>query len=993
MRKLTKRLAGLLLILLLPGFLLAQEKTITGKVTDALGNPLPGASILVKPSNKGTITDAEGKFSVAVPANATIIITSTSFKSQTIKVTSSDADIQVKMEEDFAKLDEVIVTGLATNVKRRNLANAVGTISSKELNGVAPAQTFDAALNGKVTGAYINANSGAPGGGISVKLRGVTSIFGNTQPLYVVDGVFMDNTATSAGLNAVTAAAAGGNASTQDNPSSRIADLRAEDIENIEILKGASAAAIYGSRAAAGVIIITTKRGKQGKTKISFTQDLGFVKVRKLLGVRQFTAETAADLGGSATSTSPDVIAARAALQQQFNDAQAAGKLYDYEDEIYGNTGFTRNSVVSMTGGNERTSFYFSAAQKNEEGIVKNTGYRNTSLRLNVDHRINDNIKIGISTNYVNSSADRGLTGNDNNGVTYSISLSSTPNFAELHPNQFGVYPNNPFGASNVLQTIALMRNNEAVNRFTTGFNTEATLLKGNKSTTKFIGRGGIDFYNLNTTALFPRELQFQVLNKGTSIQGFTKSLNTNYILSLVNTFNPSDEIGLTTSAGYTQENGDFNNVLNVATRVASGQSNVDQGSALSAQQFRNKFQNQGIFIQEEASINDAINLTAGVRFDRSTNNGDPEKFYVYPKGGVSFNLTRMGIWNEGFFDNLKLRAAYGQSANFPVFGSKFTTFVASNIGGLQGYLVNVQGGDPEIKPERQTEFEAGVDFSVWDGKLNFEISYYNKKIFDFLLLATVPPSSGFSTKFVNAGDLRNHGMEFGLNARPVATKNFKWSSSLNFWFNRSEVTRLTIPPVILGSFGTSLGSFQIEQGKSATQIVGTDAPGKTGLVVLGNQEPKFQMNSFNEVTFLNKITLRFLAHWKYKGDNVNLTNLLNDFGSTSADYDADANGNNVPDGPERIGQFLGGSARGFVQNAGYLRFREIGLYYTFGKVPGNVIRGLRAGVSLNNYITITKYDGYDPEVSNFGTGFSTGIDVDPFPASKRAMFSVTIDF
>ena len=993
MRKLTKRLAGLLFIFLLPGYLLAQEKTISGKVTDALGNPLPGASILVRPSNKGTITDAEGKFSVSVPANATIIVTSTSFKTQTIKVTSSEADIQVKMEEDFAKLDEVIVTGLATNVKRRNLANAVGTISSKELNGVAPAQTFDAALNGKVTGAYINANSGAPGGGISVKLRGVTSIFGNTQPLYVVDGVFMDNTATSAGLNAVTGAAAGGNASTQDNPSSRIADLRAEDIENIEILKGASAAAIYGSRAAAGVIIITTKRGKQGKTKISFTQDLGFVKVRKLLGVRQFTAETAADLGGSSTSTSPDVIAARAALRQQFTDAQAAGKLYDYEDEVYGNTGFTRNSVVSMTGGNERTSFYFSGAQKNEESIVKNTGYRNTSLRLNVDHRINDNIKIGISTNYVNSSADRGLTGNDNNGVTYSISLSSTPNFAELHPNQFGVYPNNPFGASNVLQTIALMKNNEAVNRFTTGFNTEATLLKGNKSTTKFIGRGGIDFYNLNTTALFPRELQSQVLNRGTSIQGFTKSLNTNYILSLVNTFNPSDKIGLTTSAGYTQENGDFNNVLNVATRVASGQSNVDQGSALSAQQFRNKFQNQGIFIQEEASINDAINLTAGVRFDRSTNNGDPEKFYVYPKAGVSFNLTRMGIMSDGFFDNLKLRAAYGQSANFPVFGSKFTTFVASNIGGLQGYLVNVQGGDPEIEPERQTEFEAGVDFSVLEGKLNFEISYYNKKIFDFLLLATVPPSSGFSTKFVNAGDLRNHGMEFGMNARPVAAKNFKWSTSLNFWFNRSEVTRLTIPPVILGSFGTSLGSFQIEQGKSATQIVGTDAPGKTGLVVLGNQEPKFQMNTFNELTFLNKITLRFLAHWKNKGDNINLTSLLNDFGSTSADYDADANGNNVPDGPERIGQFLGGSARGFVQNAGYLRFREIGLYYTFNKIPGNVIRGLRAGVSFNNYITITKYDGYDPEVSNFGTGFSTGIDVDPFPASKRAMFSVTIDF
>ena len=529
------------------------------------------------------------------------------------------------------------------------------------------------------------------------------------------------------------------------------------------------------------------------------------------------------------------------------------------------------------------------------------------------------------------------------------------------------------------------MHNNEEVNRFSTGFNLDAVLFKGSKSTTKFIGRGGIDFYNLVTSALFPRELQFQTVNKGTAIEGLTKSLNTNYILSLVNTFNPSEKLGFTTSAGITQERGDFNNVLAVATQVAPGQSNVDQGGALTAQQFRNKFQNDGVFIQEEAAIIDAINITGGVRFDRSTNNGDVSKFYVYPKAGLSVNLTKLGVAGEGLFNNLKLRAAYGQSANFPAFGSKFTTLVASNITGTQGSIVNIQGGDPTIKPERQTEFEAGVDFSILKSKLNFEVSFYNKKIFDFLLLATVPPSSGFTTKFINAGDLSNQGVEIGLNAQPISAKNFKWTSSVNFWFNRSKVTRLTIPPVILGSFGTSLGSFQIEQGQSATQIVGTDKPDHTGLVILGNQEPKFQMNSFNEFTFLNKLTLRFLVHWKYKGDNVNLTNLLNDFGGTSADFDAN--------GPKRIGSFLGGSARGFVQNAGYLRFREIGLYYTFNKIPGHVIRGLRAGVSLNNYITITKYEGYDPEVSNFGTGFSTGIDVDPFPASKRAMFSITIDF
>ncbi len=979
-------IAGLFCLSLLPASLLAQERTVSGTITDANGAALPGVSVVVKQTNKGTATDAEGKFQLTVPANATLIITSAGFKLQTIQVGTS-AEITVKMEEDVARLDEVVVTGLATSVKRRNLANAVATLSSKQLNGGAPAQTFDAALNGKITGAYINANSGAPGGGISVKLRGVTSIFGNTQPLYVVDGVFMDNSATSAGLNAVTAAAAGGNASNQDNASGRIADIRAEDIENIEILKGASAAAIYGSSAAAGVIIITTKRGKQGKTKISFSQDLGFVQARKLLGVRQFNADRAAAL-----SSNP---ATSAALRQQFLDAEAAGKIYDYEDEVYGNTGFSRNSVLSMTGGSDKTGFYFSVSQKDEEGIVAKTGYRNTSLRLNLDHKINDNIKIGISSNYINSSADRGLTGNDNNGVTYGISLSSTPDFAELHPNEFGVYPNNPFGASNVLQTIALSTNNESVNRVTTGLNLDAILQKGSKSTTRFIGRGGIDFYNLVTNALFPKELQSQNVNQGTSIQGFTKSLNTNFILSLVNQFNVNDNLGLTTSLGISQETGDFNNVLNVATQVASGQSNIDQGGAITAQQRRNKFQNQGLFIQEEATIRDAIILTAGVRFDRSTNNGDADKYTPFPKAGVAVNLTRLGILDGGFFNNLKVRAAYGQSANFPAPGSKFTTLVPANISGTQGSIVNIQGGDPTINSEKQTELEVGTDFSILNGKLNFEISYYNKKIFDFLLLATVPPSTGFSTKFINAGELSNQGLEVGVNAQPITMTNIKWTTSVNFWFNRSEVTRLDSPPVILGSFGTSLGTFYIEEGKSATQIVGTDAPAKPAgeIVPLGNGEPDFQMNSFNEVTFWNKLTLRFLMHWKQGGDNVNLTNLLNDFGSTSHDYDADADGNGTPDGPQRIGSFLGGSARGFVEDAGYFRFREIGLYYNFTKIPGKVVRGLRMGVSLNNFITWSKYSGYDPEVSNFGTGFSSGVDVDPFPASKRMLFNVTIDF
>ena len=975
MRQILQRVATLLLISALPVIIYAQV-TVSGTVTDANNNPVIGASVKLKNSSIGIVTDANGKFTINLPGKGgTLEISSIGFKTQSISVTSNSSDLTIKMQEDVGRLDEVVVTGLATSVKRRNLANAVTTISSKQLSGTAPAQTFDAALNGKIPGAYINANSGAPGGGISIKLRGVTSIFGNTQPLCVVDGVFVDNTPTPGGLNTVTAAAAAGNASNQDNPSSRIADLRAEDIENIEILKGASAAAIYGSKAAAGVVLITTKRGKQGKTKISFSQDIGFVKVRKLLGARPLTAKIVTDQGWDVN---------------EYNAAVAAGKVYDYEKELYGQTGLTRNSILGMTAGTDRTSVYFSTGQKDEEGIVKRTGYRSNSIRLNVDHRITDNIKVGLTTNYINSSADRGLTQNDNAGVTFGVALSSTPSFTELHPDANGNYPRNKYGASNPIETRDLITNNEAVSRFVTGINLDALFQKSEQSTTRFIARGGIDFYSLKTNAQFPSSLQFQTVNKGTSVQGFTRNTNTNFILSLVNNFIVSENLNFTTSAGITQENGDYDNLINVATQVISRQSNVDQAGALTAAQFRTKFQDNGVFVQEEVSLIDAITLTGGVRFDRSTNNGDPDKLYAYPKAGISFNLTRMEFWKGDFFSNLKIRAAYGQAGNFPAFGSKFTNFPIFNIDGLPGSLINIQRGSPDIAPERTSELEAGIDFSILESKLNFEISFYNKKIQDFLLLRTVPFSSGFSQQWVNAGDLRNRGVEISLNAQPVSEKNIKWTSTTNFWMNRSKITRLTIPPVVLGAFGNTLGTFKIEEGKSATQIVGID--GANGVVKLGDAEPKFQMNFFNELTFMKNFSLRFLLHWKYKGDNINLSELLTDLGGTSPDFDADKNGNNIADGQDRINS-LGTTARIFVQDAGYFRLREIGLYYTVPKIPVSFVKGLRVGVSANNYWTRTNYKNYDPEVSNFGTGFSTNVDVMPFPSSKRATFHLTVDF
>ena len=980
MRKLLGHFLPMLLALVCPVLLWAQV-TVSGTVTDGKNSPVVGASVKLRNVPGGTATDASGRFSFTIPSSSGVLeISSVGFKTQTLTLNESNlTNISIQLTEDVGKLDEVVVTGLATSVKRRNLANAIATVSSKELSGTAPAQTLDAALNGKIPGAYINSNTGAPGGGISVKLRGVTSIFGNTQPLYVVDGVFVDNSSTPGGLNVVTEASGAGNTSNQDNPSNRIADLRPEDIENIEILKGASAAAIYGSKAAAGVVLISTKRGKQGKTKFNVSQDIGLVKARRLLGARTLTEERVEDMGWNL---------------EEYQAAVAAGKIYDYEKEIYGETGLTRNTALSMTGGSDKTSFYFSAAQKDEEGIIKRTGYRNNSIRLNLDHRITENIKVGISSNYVNSSSDRGLTQNDNAGVTFGVALSSTPGFTYLFPDANGNYPRNPYGASNPIETRDLITNNEKVSRFVTGVNLDALLHKSDKSNTRMIARGGVDYYSLKTNALFPSSMQFQQVPKGTSIQGFANNLNTNYILSLVNSFMPNDNLGFTTSVGITQEKREFDNLLNIARQVISGQSNVDQAGSLSATQFRTKNKDDGFFIQEEVSLFDAITLNAGVRMDKSTNNGDPDKYYAYPKASLSWNITRLGLTNSSFFDNLKIRAAYGEAGNFPAFGSKFSSLLVSNIDGLPGSLVSTQRGNSLIEPERQTEFEAGLDFTILDNRLSVEFSVYNKIVKDFLLQRTIQPSSGFSTEWVNAGDLRNRGLELGINALVVNKANLRWNSTVNFWKNRSKVTRLDIPTTVLGAFGNTLGTFRIEEGASATQIVGIDnGPARK----LGDQEPDFQMNFWNELTMFKNLSLRFLLHWKQGGDNINLTELLTDLGGTSPDYDDDVTGgddgkpNGVPDALDRIGA-LGSTARVFVQDASYLRLREIALYYNI-PVPASFIKGMRVGVSANNFWTRTRYKSYDPETSNFGSGFSTGVEVMPFPASKRATLHLSIDF
>ena len=979
----------IVLFFLIAPVLVVGQDVVSGTITDAdQGGPLPGVNVVVKGTATGTTSDFDGNYELRVNSfPATLVFSFIGYATKELEV-SGPSTLNVQLDETATGLEEVVVTGLATSVKRSNAANAVASVSADELTGRTPPQTLDGALAGKFTGAQITAASGAPGGGMSVKLRGVTSINGQGQPLYIIDGVYVNNNSIFAGgLNEVSNAAGGGASSTdsQDNASNRIADINPDDIQNIEILKGASASAIYGSRAAAGVIIITTKKGKSGKTKVNVSQALGWNEAVNLLGQRDWDAALAESVFGEGAL---------------YTAAESAGRLRDYEKEIYGENGFITNTNLSISGGGEKTSFFGSFTNNEEEGIVKRTGASKQSFRLNLDHRITDHIKLAVTGNYIRSSADRGFFNNDNRNTTIGISLFNTRPWDYLLPDENGNYPDHPANASNPIQTRDLMTNNEAVSRLIAGGSLDVNIFRTDNQSLKLILKAGFDTYTLKNTVYFPRELQFMSPEvggvDGLTAEGNTQNKDANYSAFLVHNFELDNDLRFTTQAGVTNEQFSQNTVRVTSTGLIASESNVDQAANTKVSQFRLLQEDSGFFVQEEMNYQDKIVATLGLRGDKSSNNGDANQFFYYPKASAAVNIHNFDFWNVEQLNQLKFRAAYGEAGNFAPYGALFTTYINSLISGNVGIITPTTLGDPSIQPERQKEFEVGLDAGLFNNKVTLELTWYNKKVEDLILQADNEPSSGYTFRWANAGALENKGGEIGINIDAFDTEDFSWDSGISWFKNKSKITKLTVNSFDTQGFGTGLGTFRIEEGKSATQIVGNDADGNVR--VLGDAEPDFQM-SFNNSFKYKNFSLSFLWHWKKGGDNVNLSRLLSDFGGTSGDYDEislDPDGV-INNGDYRIGAFLGGFADPFVEDASYLKLREIGLYYnlpsgTLERLFNGNVSTVKVGFSGHNIISIFDYNSYDPEVSNFGSAAAgIGIEVAPFPSSKRFMFHLSV--
>lgn len=985
------------------------QLSVTGSVKDGNGEPLIGASILLKGTNVGTVTDFDGNFSLNLPGDSgTLEFSYTGFRTETLEVDANNKLIALTMEEDISNLDEIVVTGLGSSVKRSNLANSVDVIDAQALTGITVQPTMDAALYGKFKGAEIRSNSGAPGGGMSVKLRGVTSVFGDQQPLYIIDGIYVDNSAISSGTNIVSTAAGGGNTSSnQDDASNRIADIDPEDIESIEILKGASAAAIYGARAAGGVVIITTKKGKPGETRINLSQTVGFTQPITLLGTRDWTEERVRETFATADDPNGDLVA------DPYLESIANGTFTDYEAELYDNTGVLSTSRVSVSGGNEKVNYFIAGTYKNEDGIVDNTGYEKLSLRANVGVKLTEWLDIYFPNNFVRANADRGFFNNSNSNTTVGYALAFTRPWDQLFPTD-GTYPANSRVGSNVLETVDLITNQEEINRYFSGIHANIRLFSNNTNNLKLMVKGGLDIYTLRTTSIFPEQLSYfrdPSSLSGVAVSGSTVNRNTNIEAILVHSLFLESGLSFRTQAGVIQLDFDQNTVITTGVDLIGSQTNVDQSASVSAFQNQRPQQDKGFFIQEEVNWKDRIIATFGVRGDKSSNNGDANEIYYYPKGNLALNISEFDFWSVDALNQLKLRAAYGEAGRFPNFPDRFNLLEGTVIGGNAGLQTEITNGglrgNTDVEPETQTELEFGIDLGFLNNKLNIDFTYYIKTIEDLLLRAQIPTSTGFTRQVINGGELENRGIEIGLNATPFQG-DFTWVTGVNFWRNQSEVTRLDVPAFNLGGFAASLGQYRIQEGKSATQIVGTFNPEDCGTPdcsdldpdgdgfrVYGDAEPDFNI-AFTNSFFYKNFEFNFLIHWKEGGEGVNLSTLLYDLGGTTWDYD-DTNldpAGVTPNGVFRTTEWFAGNAGPWIEDNSYMRLREIGLFYNIPRSVFNDVASMRVGFSGRNLINVFDYNSYDPEVSNFGGNvLANNIEVTPFPSNRRFNFHISVNF
>ncbi len=965
----------------------AQQRQITGRVTStATSEPVAGVNVSVVGTAFGAVTNADGRYAIAAPdAAATLVFRRIGFKRKEMPVSAGQAAADVQLEEDVFNLEAVVVTGQQTGIARVNAATSSTVVTGAEITGV-PAPAVDRALQGRVPGAYIQQNSGAPGGGTQIQIRGSNTVVGSADPLFVVDGVIYSDASISSGLFTVTSS--GNPQSTrndgekQDDSVNRLTDLNPNDIASIDILRGAAASSIYGSKGVNGVVIITTNRGKAGKPRANIVQRVGFSELQRGFATRVFDTTAAFDLFGDS------------ALIRSY-EVNGVLPTYDHLRDVAGEKPINHETQLDVSGGSGDTRYFLSGNVKGDGGIIDKTGFQRQTLRANLDQAFSDRFSVSFTSAFNHTNTQRGFTNNDNNGASITYALAYIPGFIPITPvNGAFPQPSITYSQANPLQNIALGKNDETASRFTGGFTATYQAIATTNTSLKLVGAGGIDFFNQKNEVFAPPELYFQAsqTNPGVSTLGNADSRFTNWNLNAIHTYTAtSGSFKTTTSAGVQWEDRQVSRSRITANGLLPGQQNVNQGSVLQAFEELTHERTVGLYAQEEwLGMHDRLLLSAGARAERSSANGDVNKFYFFPKAAGSYRFP--DALGEG--SDLKLRLAYGETGNQPLFGQKFTTLQGGQvIGGHVGTVVGAIAGAPDIRPERTREIEGGVDATLLQGRANVEVTLFQRRTSDLLVPVTPAPSTGFSLQFLNGGKIKNEGIEIAGAITPVRGEHFDWLFRTAFTSIRNRVLELNLPGGATGfrpanaGYGLSYGEFYVQVGRPITQIIGVDDLGNT--ISLGQANPKFRWSFTNQFTY-HRASVSFMWDWQNGGVAQNQTLSLYDCNGLAPDF-ATPRGQAGYDACNNTGD-----ARPFVESTSFLKLRNASLSLDLPDHLANLFGARSARVSVEgvNLITITDYTGYDPEVSNYGSqAITRNIDLGPYPPARQFFFTIQAGF
>ena len=1061
-----------------------QAATISGRVTAEGERPVAGASVFIQALSLGATTGADGSYTFSVPASRvtgqTVQLTArlVGFRPQTVPITLSPGTItqNFTLASAPAQLSAVVVTGAGTVSTRERLGNVINSVDSSVLRRQTQPQNIVSALSGTAPNVVVRTSSGEPGASASIQIRGATSVTGTNQPLFVVDGQPIDNSTVSTAQGPADFVGTGSSVS-----QNRAADINPNDVESVEILKGAAASAIYGARAANGVVLITTKRGRAGATRYSLQSTATADRVSRTVPLQRSYGQGTG--GNPGACDDPDCFAQLLTWGPRLD---AGATTFDHETDIF-RTGTTLDNNLSVSGGTERTTFFLSGGLTGQNGIITgpNNRYNRTSVRMTATHALTSRLNVGGNLSYIDTRGRYVQKGSNTSGLLLGA-LRTPPDFdnrtyidsaSGLHrsyryPNPSAASATTTRGYDNPFFSANSPGNRSELGRFVGNVNAEWNPTSWLRITEQL----GSDYYADQRLEALPLTSSANPVGQVTRLDLSSLLIDNNLLATARRDFSPNFTGRL--SLGQNLNSRRFRQIWAQGQNLIAAEPFVTQNTinASVPQEFRSLVHIEGYFGQAEADLWNQVFITAGLRNDGFSTFGSGQRRANYPKASVAWNFTTAlgNTEQRGWLSLGKLRAAYGETGREPpvygtitaysttsVFGSGFGDFVASSQGGQGGVVRSLTEGNPDLKPERNKEVELGADFGFLDQRVDLGVTWFDRRSEDVILFVPTNASeTGYQRRLVNGASIRNKGLELTLNARAFTTPNASWEVGVNFGRLRGRVNSLLgaefipynnegftgsigtssvgyAPGVIRGSDFARCGRGLVVNGVDIDEQCGANAK-KDALYIAENGQPiydptdrviadpnpRWNMGLNSTLRLFGGLRLSGLMDVRRGGQVWNGTRgALLRFGTHqdtevrggTATFGQDFYTNVYPDvaGPgagkpaaSTLAEWQtwfttkGGNASlaqaQFVEDASFVKLRELSLAYTLGQ---QWVRSRLGFTSIDlrlagrNLATWTDYRGLDPESNLGGAEYLTqGVDYFNNPQTRSFVLAATFN-